>query len=191
MKTAILFCSDKCICLRVLQYLTKRNIHILYCVYKKSEGDSELSRFCKKENINTTDNLNCDSLLSALSNVDIDIIVSFDYPLIIDNDLILLGKLAISIYPCTIPAYNDNEKDSKWEVVCCNLGDLTHTNNIVDSRSFYLPTLRQMSAVELLQELWEKCFELLVAIIEKLNEGGGIFKCSSAMSSGCSANASF
>ncbi len=172
MKTGILFCSDKYVCLRVLQYLTSINVRILYCVYEKCKSDSELSDFCQKENINFTDMLNYDLLLPTLINADLDIIISFDYPKIIDNDLISLAKIAISIYPCIIPAYNDNEKDLKWEVICCNLGNLTYTSNVVDSRSFYLPALRQMSAIELLQAVWEKCFELLVAIIEKLNWGG-------------------
>ncbi len=177
---AVFCCADKEIALKGLKYLKEKKFDIVCCfVSKINDKHSFLSQYCKENKIEICDREAMAEIIKEYDDGDIGLIISFTYPLKLEEQIINKGKCAINFHPaplpqyrgCGTPCYGILNGEKEWGVTCHYLDNNLDTGNIIAVKKFKIEKMKHYTGMDLSLDSWEKCFELLREIVDKYAAG--------------------
>lgn len=176
----ILCTSDKRISFNILKFLVHECINIRYVLVSDiNVSNSYLNNYCAENKIEIIQGKKYEYLLSRLNETCVDLLISFNYPLIIPKQLIERCELAINFHPAPLPDYRGTSptswgilKDEKtWAVSCHLLDEGIDSGDIIDLDYFDIDKRYIKTGKDLSEYCWNRLEVLLKKIIRKIEAG--------------------
>lgn len=180
---AVFCCADKKIALKGLMYLKETGLEIICCfVNAVNAKDSFLLQYCDKNHIKLYDRETISEIISEYADGSIDLVISFTYPLKLEEQIINKGKCSINFHPAPLPQYRGRgtpcygilNEEKEWGVTCHYLDKNLDTGNIIEVKKFEIDKEKHYTGMELAKYSWEKCFELLCEVVDKYVAGDAL-----------------
>lgn len=176
----IFCCADKEIALKSLMYLREKKIDIMGCLVNKiNDRHSFLLQYCKENHIEIWDKNGKERLIKEHEDDSVDLLISFTYPLKLEEEIINKGKCSINFHPaplpqyrgCGTPCYGILNGEKEWGVTCHYLDKNLDTGNIIEVKKFKIEKDKHYTGMDLSKYSWEICYELLCKIIDQYLNG--------------------
>ncbi|GFI17950.1 methionyl-tRNA formyltransferase [Lachnospiraceae bacterium] len=177
---AIFCCADKEVALRGVKYLKEKGVDILCCLISKIKDNNSLfSQYCKDNKIEIYNTETKKEIIRKYSDDSIDLLISFTYPLKLEEEIICKAKCPINFHPAPLPEYRgcgtpcqgilNGEKE--WGVTCHYLDKNLDTGNIIAIKKFEIEENKHYTGMDLSKYSWEVCYKLLCDIVDKYTAG--------------------
>lgn len=178
---AVFCCANKVVALKGLMYLREKGIHIICCfISNANEINSPLFQYCEENHIEICNKETIGKVIDEYDDGSIDLVISFTYPLKLEEKIINKGKCSINFHPAPLPQYRGRgtpcygilNEEKEWGVTCHYLDKSIDTGNIIEVKRFEIEKEKHYTGMDLSDYAWEKCYELLCEIVDKYEMEG-------------------